>query len=430
MFGLDKFGDGIAFDRIDRFLTAENVDRAWLAARSIAVTGSNGKGSTARFAAAALRGLGLRTGCFTSPHLFDVRERFDIDGRSIDQATFETLAARVKAFADALPAGDRMGAFEFLFLLAVLWFVQSDCDVMVWEAGIGGRYDPIRAARAGVSALTSIEKEHTELLGQREDMIACDKCDALAPGGVLVVSPGVRDDIVRTVAAYARLSSRTVTRPPAQGADLANTPDGAVFTWREDGAHRVRLPLLGRHQVDNATTAIAAARAWLSRDAAHAGVRDAPLAPLLAGLEQTAWPGRLQHVADDPDLWIDVGHTPQALDIVTQTFAEIVAPERTLVVFGVSANKDVSAIADVVARRCDKLILTRAFKSGADLEAFAGRFAGHDATVARDTITAARLARQRAQAEGLTVLALGGLFLAVEIAHAWRGGDPRELNFL
>lgn len=430
MFGLQKFGDGIAFDRIDRFCAAEGVDRAALARISIAVTGSNGKGSTARFIASALRGLGLRTGCFTSPHLFDVRERFDIDDAMIEPAAFDRLAARVKAFADTLPPGDRMGAFEFVFLVGVLWFTESGCDAIVWEAGIGGRYDPIRATGAGVSAMTSIEREHTELLGQREDMIACDKCDALAPGGVLVLSPSINDDIARAVTAYARLSRRSVQRPPAQHDDLVNTPAGAVFTWRGEAETQVRLPLIGRHQVDNAVTAIAVASAWLVRDPSRPQPHGETLARMLAALADARWPGRLQHVAHDPDLWIDVGHTPHALDIVTETFADIAPREKTLVVFGVSAAKDVSAIADIVARRFPHVILTRAFKSGADPATFADRFATHDAVLTSDTITAAQIARARATAEGLTVLAIGGLFLAVEIAHAWNGGDPRELAFL
>ncbi len=430
MFGLQKFGDGIAFDRIDRFCAAEGVDRTELARVSIAVTGSNGKGSTARFMAFALRGLGLRTGCFTSPHLFDVRERFDIDGAMIDAATFDRLAARVKAFADHLPPGDRMGAFEFLFLVAVLWFTETGCDVIVWEAGIGGRYDPIRATGAGVSAMTSIEREHTELLGQQEDMIACDKCDALAPGGVLVISPSIREDIVCAVTAYAALSQRRVLRPRAQGEDLQNTAEGASLTWRGEDDTRVRLPLIGRHQVDNAVTAIGAASAWLARDPARPQPRGGVRARMLAALAETQWPGRLQHVATAPDLWIDVGHTPHALDIVTETFADIAPRERTLVVFGVSAAKDVAAIADIVAQRFDHIILTRAFKSGAEPAAFSDRFASHDVLLTHDTVEAARIARARAAAEGFTVLAIGGLFLAVEIAHAWTGGDPRELAFL
>ena len=82
------------------------------------------------------------------------------------------------------------GAFEFLFLLAVLWYQDKKPDAIVWEAGIGGRYDPVRSVCATVSALTSIELEHTDILGTTEELIAYDKVDALAPGGTVILSPG------------------------------------------------------------------------------------------------------------------------------------------------------------------------------------------------------------------------------------------------
>ena len=154
MYGLPKFGDGIGFKRLELFYEAQNVDMATLSRRSILVTGSNGKGSTARFIAGALSGAGKRVGCFTSPHLFDVRERFLIGEARIPEATFKAYAETVLAFNASLPDGDRMGGFEFLFLIAILWFEREAPDAIVWEAGIGGRYDPVRTVRANVSIST------------------------------------------------------------------------------------------------------------------------------------------------------------------------------------------------------------------------------------------------------------------------------------
>ena len=101
----------------------------------------------------------------------------------IPQADFERHAETVLAFNRSLPEGDKIGSFEFLFLLAILWFQQEKPDAIVWEAGIGGRYDPVRSVCASVSVLTSIELEHTELLGATEELIAYDKSDVVAPGG-------------------------------------------------------------------------------------------------------------------------------------------------------------------------------------------------------------------------------------------------------
>ena len=153
---------------------------------------------------------------------------------------------------------------------------------------------------------------------------------------------------------------------------------------------------------------------------------------MLRGIGAARWPGRLERIATSPDLWIDVGHTPVALDVVTHAFADLAPRERTLVIFGVSSSKEINAIAATVASRFDHFILTRANKSGADIEAFMEAFTSRasDVAIEPNIAAAARMAHHRAAAEGMTVLALGGLFLAVEIQHAWTGGDPATLDFL
>jgi len=436
MFGLPKFGDGIGLHRVERFLQAHRVDRAALARRSIAVTGTNGKGSTARFITSAIEAAGMRVGCFTSPHLFDVRERITIGDDMIPREDFDRHAETVLAFSRSLPEGDRLGAFEFLFMLAMLWFQEQKPDAIVWEAGIGGRYDPVRCARASVSALTSIELEHTELLGATEELIAYDKTDAVAPGGCVILSPSINERLAVRIAAYANLSGKATLPALASRrvGPAVNTPKGARFTYGftaapEAADQPVRLRLAGQHQVDNAVTALRVAETWLGLKPEENAARHIAM---LTALGRTRWPGRLEKVASAPDLWIDVGHTPRALEAVTRTFLDFSPREKTLVVFGVSASKEITGIAKAVAARFDHFILTRAHKSGADVALFADVFhkQSQDVTIAADTAEAAHTAKERAEAEGLSVLALGGLFLSAEVQHAWAGGDPKSLDFL
>lgn len=435
MFGLSKFGDGIGLHRIQRFFQTHRIDRAGLARRSIAVTGTNGKGSTARFMASAIAAAGLRVGCFTSPHLFDVRERFMIGDTPIPQEYFDRHAQTVLAFNASLPEGDRIGAFEFLFLLAILWFQDIKPDAIVWEAGIGGRYDPVRCVRASVSVLTSIELEHTELLGGTEELIAYDKVDALAPGGCVVLSPAIPEALAHRIAAYAGLAGKATLPALASRriTGVSNSHTGARFNYgfaavAPEADQPVRLRLAGAHQVDNAITALRAAEVWLGLKPEENVERHLAM---LGALGRTRWPGRLEHVSASPDLWIDVGHTPRALEAVTRTFLEFSPRDKTLVVFGVSASKDVTGIADVVASRFDHFILTRAHKSGAEIALFEPVFRSRsdDVTIAIDTTTAAQFARTRANIDGMTVLVLGGLFVAAEIQRAWQGGDPKDITF-
>jgi len=436
MFGLNKFGDGIGLHRIERFFQQKRIDRATLSRRSVVVTGSNGKGSTARFITAAISSTGLTVGCFTSPHLFDVRERFTLGDAMISEADFDRHARTVLDFNAAQPEGDKMGAFEFLFLLAVLWYQEKKPEAIVWEAGIGGRYDPVRSVCATVSALTSIELEHTELLGATEELIAYDKVDALAPGGTVVLSPGIDAKLAERISAYGRLSGKAALSAlygRRMGA-VVNTAQGARFRYgvasnEAEQDWNVQLRLAGKHQAENAVTAIRAAETWLgARPVEH----NANLSTILEAIGKARWPGRLELVAKGSDLWIDVGHTPRAIEAVTSTFLEFTPREKTLVVFGVSSSKEVALIAETAAARFDRFILTRAHKSGADPAVFAEIFRRRspDVTVEPDIAKAAKLARDRAAKEGLSVLAIGGLFLAVEVQHAWRGGDPAKLEFL
>ena len=153
MFDLPKYGDGVCLARMADLLDALAVDRAQLARASVVVTGSNGKGSTAAFCAGIGRAYGLRTGLFTSPHLYRFNERFQVDGASIDDDDLARLVLRIEIATGEISQhrGEQFGAFEALFALACLFFTERQCDFMVFEAGIGGRYDPVRL----VGALTT-----------------------------------------------------------------------------------------------------------------------------------------------------------------------------------------------------------------------------------------------------------------------------------
>ena len=294
----------------------------------------------------------------------------------------------------------------------------------MWEAGIGGRYDPIRTVKSKLGALTSLELEHTQILGATEELIAYDKIDAVAPGGALIVSPSVSLAHRPRIESYCSLSDKhpAFVSDALEASNLHNSAEGASFILN---GHKVTLSLIGSHQVDNALTAFLCAAHWLDVVADPTAERR-----LLQAISDTSWPGRLERVATHPDLWIDVGHTPRALDLVTSAFLDFNLREKTLVVFGVSASKDIAAIAAIVAKRFDHVILTRAHKAGADISSFANAFAGKQVTLEPDISKATRLARERAAKDGMNVLAVGGLFLAAEVQHAWTGGDPADLEFL
>lgn len=430
MFGLDKFG-GIGLHRIQRFLDERKIDVDRLARRSLVITGTNGKGSTAHLTGAALAAHGLRVGVFTSPHMFDIRERFLLDGQQIRRPDFDRLAAEVMAFNETLPPDDRLGAFQFLFLVALIWFEETAPDAIVWEAGIGGRYDPIRMVRAKFGAVTSVELEHTEVLGGTEELIAYDKVDAVAPGGAVLLSPLVPSYLRARLETYCDLSQRRLIAIADTRHIEKAQHDAAGAHFRlaidKEPARNVELAMIGDYQANNAVTADMLAHVWLE-DAGETYDAEASWAAL-GGVRV---PGRLEKISSKPDVWIDVGHTPLAVDGAIKSLLNFIPAADVIVVFGVSASKEVDAISKTVAGAFSEFILTRAHRSGAEPDRFRGHFAatGANITVEPDISRAAQIARDRATATGKTILAIGGLFLAAEFQTAWNGGDPKAIDFL
>src|SRR5258707_10183167 len=179
---------------MEDLIDALAVNRARLSRISVVVTGSNGKGSTAAFCAGIARACGLRTGLFTSPHLCRWNERVRVDGADIGDDELARLRVRIETAIAEISrcTGEKFGAFEALYALACLYFQERDCGFAVFEAGIGGRYDPVRLAGAQITCVTSVDYEHVELLGDSLQLIASDKSDACASGGTIVYGENCR----------------------------------------------------------------------------------------------------------------------------------------------------------------------------------------------------------------------------------------------
>lgn len=438
MFELPKFGRGPSLARVDALLDACGVDRERLSSRAVVVTGSNGKGSACAFLTRVAGAAGLRVGTFTSPHLLRPHERLCLDAVAIDDDALRSLVAEVSARVDSLEArfGEgSFGAFEAQLVAAALWFQREGAELVVLEAGIGGRLDPTRLARAAVTALTSVDLEHTELLGASRALIALDKADACAPGGVTVHGEGL-DDLHALLSAHARLRSvdaRFVGRD-ARVLEARSDADGLRFALETRwGRHEgLTSALRGRFQASNAACAAVAFGEWLERSgrALLPGEFDRALREGFAG---AAWPGRLETISRDPLTVVDVGHTPDAVARAADALFEDFGRDRWLLVTGVSVDKRAEAIVAALASRFSQIVCTRAHHKGRDAGELAAllRDAPGDAElfVEPSLEGAARRAAELARARGLRVYVAGGLFLAVEFSELARGRDPRALAF-
>ncbi|MBL8542956.1 MAG: hypothetical protein JNJ63_04045 [Hyphomonadaceae bacterium] len=385
---------------MSRIAEGLGIDLGSFGADGAVVVGSNGKGSTAAMAAALLQQTGRSVGLFTSPHLLALNERFRIEGEDISDEELALQWERVAAAAEAAGEAGNLGGFEFLFLIAAAWFKARGCAYTVWEAGIGGRLDPVRLINAQRVALTSLDFEHTYLLGDTLADIAAQKIDAAPAGARLFVSESCADE---RAAIEAHCGERGVALrflPALAGAS----------------------PLAGAHQGENA--ALARALACDAATLTEAQVR--------AGFAAVRWPGRLEMLETSPLVVIDVGHTPAGVRCALEGFEVMRAGRKAVLVCGVSADKDSSGIVAALAPRFDVIVCAAAHHKGAPAAVIAAHAAAAhpqaEIIIAEGIADARRIALARSGAEGAVYVA-GGVFLAAEFKAVHLGIDPAALVF-
>jgi dihydrofolate synthase/folylpolyglutamate synthase len=438
MFDLPKYGDGVCLARLAALLDALSVDRARLSRDSIVIAGSNGKGSTAALCAGIGRACGLRTGLFTSPHLYRFNERFQIDGVAIDDDELAPLILRIAtAIVDLGRRGwhDKFGAFEAQFALACLYFQESDCHFAVFEAGIGGRYDPVRLVGAAVSCVTSVDYEHVNLLGNTLELIASDKSDACAAGGTVIYGENCRP-LQRHLAEYNRIRDVTGAYVREQ-IEIENEATGAAtqqFDLRFGDHHflDLRIGLLGDFQFNNAAIAVALFLLWGQRTGSTVKPAAVEVA-IRTGLADTNWPGRLEVIRHDPLTVMDVGHTPDGVAQALRGLRAVHGEDDWILVLGVSSDKNIDEIAQQIAPAFDTIICTAAHHKGADARVVgaAVRKSNPDARIhiAAKIEDAVRISKQLTKTSRQRIYVAGGLFVAVEYATVLRGGRAQDLQF-
>lgn len=436
-FDLPKYGDGICLARLAALLDTLSIDRARLQRQSVVVTGSNGKGSTAAMCAAIGHAHGLRTGLFTSPHLFRFNERIQVDGTEIDDGTLTRLKRAVEAgIADVSKrSGEKFGAFEALFALACLHFQESGCDFIVFEAGIGGRYDPVRLVGARTTCVTSVDYEHVELLGHSLELIASDKSDACAAGGTIVYGENcrhLRPHLIEFNRAAERTSLFIGEEIVIGNASQFAAAQHLDYRLGDHSFDRIELNLAGEFQFNNAAIAITLLLLWLQGQQPQ-GTTSEIGAAIRSGLRHVRWQGRLEVIRHDPLTVIDVGHTPDGIRQALKGLTTAHGAADWILVTGASRDKKADEIVGALAPSFDTIICTSAHHKGTDPQAIAAaaRSGNPDASihVAATMADAVSLSQEMARTRARRVYVAGGLFLAIEYAAVARGGRAEDLEF-
>lgn len=376
--------------------------------RYIHVAGTNGKGSTCAMMASALRVSGFRTGLYTSPHLVDPRERIQIDGERISEESWCAIFGEVHAAAEDLLARNDVDAhpsfFETLTAMAFVAFDRAPVDVVVLETGLGGRLDATNVVMPEVAVITPIDFDHEAFLGSSIESIAAEKAGIIKANRPVVFS-------AQRPAAFSILERRAldlaapVTLSSAwRIEDLHVNKFGSQFTLVNDESIPIRCPLAGEHQVENARTAVAAL-----------SVFGLSVAAISEGIARAVWPGRLERIAQNPDIILDGAHNPAGARALAAYIKRFFADEPVRIIYGAMRDKAIDEVTDALLPLAAEVILTAPDQPRAlNPESLAEAIQHPNVRIAPTTAAALRMAREKP----MTTFVTGSLFL---VGEACRG---------
>ena len=334
--------------------------------KTIHIAGTKGKGSTAAMLTSCLRQLGLKVGLYTSPHLTTFRERIQVNGEFISRDDVVNLGEKIKILAERVPG---VTTFEAITAMGFQYFADQNVDWAVVEVGLGGRLDATNVITPQVSVITSLSFDHTKWLGNTLTEIATEKAGIIKPG-VPVVSTS---QPLEATAVLERIAHERNAPLIMLGRHWRWTPgttslDKQSFEVKQVARVRSKenpyvndlegwyeIPLLGKHQLDNATTVIATLDVLRSRGSGL----DISARTMREGLRQTSWPGRFEILRSEPPLIADGAHNIDSVNKLAVALVEIFPGKRWVVVFGCYKDKDADGIMKALGPRTTRWIMTQ-----------------------------------------------------------------------
>lgn len=297
-----RFGIRLGLGRTRALL--KQMDDPQLGLPGVLIGGTNGKGSTQAMVASVLRAGGIRVGQTPKPHLVSYRERIVVDGSIIAVDDFVDLITEVLDAADAVTV--RHGPpteFEVITAAAFAWFQRSGVEVGVVEVGLGGRLDATNAWQGGVTAITNVALDHMEYLGDTVEAIAKEKAAIIKRGDAAAVTGAAEPALSAIRGRARRVDVPLEVRAPA------------------DFDRRLKVGLLGRHQVANASVAAGVIDALNA-----AGIARVSDDAVRRGFAAVTWPGRLELFrgkAGRPDILFDGAHNPAGITALAEALGEL-----------------------------------------------------------------------------------------------------------
>lgn len=410
--------------RMEAFL--EHLGDPHLAARTIHIAGTKGKGSVSAICDAVLCAAGYRTGFYSSPHLHSFCERIRRDTQPIARAKFAGLVDQLWPHQEWIQKNTDLGPvslFEFMTGMAFQCFAQDQVDFQTIEVGLGGRLDATNVVHPEVCVITPISLDHTAILGDSIAKIAAEKAGIIKPGIPMVISPQAPEarevilSVCRDRGAY----------PIEVGIDItwkggSATADGQSFTVQGRlGEHSLTMPLLGTYQLENAAAATAALEAL--REQGHS----IPDEAMAKGFASVSWPCRMEALSRSPLVVADGAHNTHSMASLLESLPRYFSYQRLILVTGFSRDKSVADMVKLLAE-CSPVVFATRSRHPRSLPPvnLAGQFRarGGAQVTEVDTVAEALTQALALAGPGDLILGTGSLFVAAEAREEMLGIEP------
>ena len=380
--------------------------------KSLLIAGTKGKGSTAAFSESMIRAAGYRTGLYISPHLHTFRERIQVGGELISEAEVIRLTEKLKPSLEAI---EGLTAFEAITAMAFYAFAEADVQVAVLEVGLGGRLDATNVSNPVVAVITSISFDHTQLLGDTLSLIAREKAGIIRPGALVVSAPQVPEamTMIEEVCQGRRAELVVVGEEEYRWQSGRATLHGQSFDLHGD---RYWVPLLGRHQLANAVTALAAIDGMEQRTDLTA-----PLSARQDGLRTTNWPGRFEILGHKPYVVVDSAHNGDSAGKLRMALQDFFPGHHVTLIFGASGDHPYADALRELLPLAHQVFVTRSrHPRAAAPETLAQTVAelGYQATVIASVPDALNVALESSGSNDLICIT-GSIFTVADAREAW-----------
>ena len=386
--------------------------------RFVHVAGTNGKGSTCAMLASVLREAGYRTGLYTSPYILSFNERMQVDGKRISDSELIRFTELIRPLADSMD--DHPSQFEMVTAMAMRFFLDAGCDIVVLETGLGGTLDSTNAIDAPeLAVITNIGLEHTEYLGDTLAQIASAKAGIIKNGCTAVCYRGasevekVFEDACRERGVKLIKADFESIRP------ISQSLDGQRFSWGE--FENISLPLLGEHQLKNAAVVLECVGALRERgwDIGNDSVRK--------GLSRTVWPARLEVLSKSPLFIVDGAHNPQCAQALEKALSGLLSGKKSDFIIGVLADKDYEKMLNTLRGHMGRaLCVTPARERALPADSLAELIRGMGIEAAG--YTSIEAAVETVLKEGRDCVACGSLYMAGRVRQAFFDVKRREIR--